>query len=206
MGTTPSERDMLNSLFAGDGEAVSHLHIERLVAETVAKTLPLALSSVLAAGDFKSLGVTPTQSIESAATDQVQTQPGSSGGDCFYITESEVEFSDDLRERTTQAFSKSLYQRKHGKDVFAFDDALAEKQGAFFLTARPILAAHTALDHPSEEEGPNPDLVKGMLLNALVLLGNANVCLNSWPQHRFSKYLMDVGKCTVKEDLPRSVS
>ena len=212
------------------------------MAETVAKTLPLALSSVLAAGGLKSLGViTPTQSIEPAATDQVQTQPGPSRGDRFYTTESKVELSDDLRELTTQAFSKSLpketwqgllenypplegtesilhaptmeagmkeeIRKMHGylktKDVFAFDDALAEKQGAFLLTARPIIAALTALDHPSEaEEGPDPDLVKGMLEDALVLLGNANVRLNAWRQRRFSEYLTVVGKRTLKEEIP----
>ena len=99
---------------------------------------------------------------------------------------------------------KEEIRKMHGylktKDVFAFDDALAEKQGTFLLTARPIIAA---LDHPSEaEEGPDPDLVKGMLEDALVLLGNANVRLNSWRQRRFSEYLTEVGKRTLKEEIP----
>ncbi|CAB4033367.1 Hypothetical predicted protein [Paramuricea clavata] len=81
--------------------------------------------------------------------------------------------------------------------------ALAEKQGAFLLTARPIIAALTVLDHPSEEEeGPDPDLVKGILEDALVLLGNANVRLNTWRQRRFSEYLTEVGKRTLKEEIP----
>ncbi|CAB3999019.1 Hypothetical predicted protein, partial [Paramuricea clavata] len=225
-----------------DDEVTTSADIEKLVAATVAKTLPLALSSVLAAGGLKSLGIIiPTQSIEPAATDQVQTQPGPSREDRFYTTESKVELSDDLRELTTQGFSKSLskktwqgllenypplegtesilhvptmeagmreeIRKMHGylktKDVFAFDDALAEKQGAFLLTARPIIAALIALDHLSEEEeGPDPDLVKGMLEDALVLLGNANVRLNSWRQRRFSEYLTEVGKRTLKEEIP----
>ncbi|CAB3982782.1 Hypothetical predicted protein [Paramuricea clavata] len=90
-----------------------------------------------------------------------------------------------------EAGMKEEICKMHGylktKDVFAFDDALAEKQWAFLLTAL------TALDHPSEE-GPDPDLVKGMHEDALVLLGNANVRLNSWRQCQFSEYLTEVGK------------
>ena len=41
-----------------------------------------------------------------------------------------------------------------------------------------------------------------MLEDALVLLGNANVRLNSWRQRRFSEYLTEVGKCTLKEEIP----
>ena len=71
------------------------------------------------------------------------------------------------------------------KDVFAFDEGLTEKQATFLLTARPILAALSALDQVGDEEetkAPDPDVSKGMLEDALVFLGNANVCLNSWRQ------------------------
>jgi hypothetical protein len=101
-------------------------------------------------------------------------------------------------------------RKKHGfnktQDVFAFDEGLAEKQATFLLTARPILAALSALDQVGEEgdetEAPDPDVIKGMLEDALVFLGNANVRLNYWRQRRFSEYLTEVGKCTLKEEIP----
>ena len=84
---------------------------------------------------------------------------------------------------------KEDIRKQHGfsktKDVFAFDQGLAEKQATFLLTARPILAALSALDQVEEgdeTEAPDPDLIKGMLEDALVFLGNANVRLNSWRQ------------------------
>jgi hypothetical protein len=106
-----------------------------------------------------------------------------------------------------EAGMKEKIRKMHGylktNDVFAFDGALAEKQGAFLLTARPIIAALATLDHPSEaEQGPDPDLVKGMLEDALVLLGNANGRQNSRRQRRFSEYLTEVGKRTLKEEIP----
>lgn len=78
-------------------------------------------------------------------------------------------------------------RRNHGynkiKDVFIFDDALAEIQASFILPARPILPALTATDRivyeEEEEEAPDPDLIKGMLKDTLVLLGNADVRLSS---------------------------
>ena len=65
---------------------------------------------------------------------------------------------------TMEAGMKEEVRKRHGfhktKDVFTFNDALAEKQGGFLLTAGPILAALTVLDNPTDEgEGPDPDLV-----------------------------------------------
>ena len=87
---------------------------------------------------------------------------------------------------------KEDIQRKHGynktKEVFTFDEGLADNQATFLLTARLILAALTALDGTGEEldedDTPDPDTIKGMLEDALVFLGNANACLNSWRQRR----------------------
>jgi len=45
-----------------------------------------------------------------------------------------------------------------------------------------LLAALTALDNSGEDdedEGPDPDVIKDPLKNALVLLGNANFRLNA---------------------------
>ena len=42
-----------------------------------------------------------------------------------------------------------------------------------------------------------------MLEDALVLLGNANARLNVWRQRRFSDYLTDLGKRTLREGIPR---
>ncbi|CAB4007132.1 Hypothetical predicted protein, partial [Paramuricea clavata] len=211
-GNENAPNDPINT--AGDGEAVSRLDIEKLVPETVAKTLPVALSSVLAAGGLKSLGlITPTRSIEPAATDQVQTQPGPSRGNRFYTTESKVELSDDLRELTTQAFSKSLpketwqgllenYPLLEGTESILHAPTMEAAGGV--LAYRTINHSSTYCSgSPSEaEEGPDPDLVKGMLEDALVLLGNANVRLNSWQQRRFSEYLTEVGKRTLIEEIP----
>lgn len=41
-----------------------------------------------------------------------------------------------------------------------------------------------------------------MLEDALVLLGNANARLNVWRQRRFSDYLTDLGRRTLREGIP----
>ena len=64
---------------------------------------------------------------------------------------------------TMEAGMKENIRKNHGynktKDVFAFDDALAEKQATFLYTARPILAALTALDRIGDEgeDAGDPD-------------------------------------------------
>ena len=71
--------------------------------------------------------------------------------------------------------------------------------------ARPILAALMNLDSPSNDEGeggPDPEVVREMLEDALVLLGNANARLNVWRQRRFSDYLTDLGRSTFREGIP----
>ena len=104
---------------------------------------------------------------------------------------------------------KEDIRKRHGysktKEVFTFDDGLAERQGAFLYTARPILAALSMLEEAGkedEEDAPDPDTIKGMLEDALVLLGNATFRLNSWRQKRFSAYLTEIGKRTLKEGIP----
>ena len=68
---------------------------------------------------------------------------------------------------------------------------------------RPIVAALEALDfNPEEDSGPEPHDIKVMLEDALALLGNAVFQLNAWRQRRFSEYLTDLGKHTLKSDLP----
>ena len=49
---------------------------------------------------------------------------------------------------------------------------------------------------------PDPEEIKSLLEDALVLLGNANIRLNQWRQKRFSEYLTDVGKRTLKAGIP----
>ena len=91
------------------------------------------------------------------------------------------------------------------KRFFSFDDGLAEQQGPFLTVARPILAALMNLDSPSNDEGeggPDPQVVREMLEDALVLLGNANARLNVWRQRRFSDYLTDLGRRTFREGIP----
>lgn len=81
---------------------------------------------------------------------------------------------------------KKEIKKRHGctktKELFAFDDGLAERQSAFLVVARPLLAALTALDNSgaeNEDEGPDPDAIKDLLEDALLLLGNANFRLNA---------------------------
>jgi len=109
---------------------------------------------------------------------------------------------------TMEAGMKEELKKRHGytktKELFAFDDGLAERQSAFLVVARPLLAALTALDNPGEEdedEGPDPDAIKDLLEDALVLLGNANFRLNAWRQKRFSEFLTEVGKRTLREGI-----
>jgi hypothetical protein len=100
---------------------------------------------------------------------------------------------------------KEALRNQHGhaktKEVLAFDEGLADQQTPFLMVARPLLAALTALDAP-EEEGPDPDSIKDYLEDALVMLGNAHVRLNNWRQRRFSEFLTDIGKRTLKEGMP----
>ena len=93
---------------------------------------------------------------------------------------------------TMEAGMKEKIKKRHGytktKDLFTFNDGLAERQSAFLVVARPLLAALTALDNSGgedEDDGPDPDTIKDLLDDALVLLGNANFRLNAWRQKRF---------------------
>ena len=114
-----------------------------------------------------------------------------------------------MRAPTMEAGMKDEIKKSHGhrktKDVFTFDDGLAEQQGPFLTVARPILAALMLLDSPPNEEGeggPDPDTVREMLEDALVMLGNANARLNVWRQRRFLDFLTDLGKRTLREGIP----
>ena len=78
---------------------------------------------------------------------------------------------------------KEELKKRHGytktKDLFSFDDGLAERQSAFL-----VVAALTALDNSEgedDDEGPDPDAIKDLLEEALVLLrpGGKNASLSS---------------------------
>ena len=110
---------------------------------------------------------------------------------------------------TMEAGMKEELKKRHGytktKELFTFDDGLAERQSVFLVIARPSLAALMALDSSGgedEDEGPGPDVIKDLLEDALVLLGNANFRLNDWRQKRFSEFLTDVSKRTLQEGIP----
>ena len=104
---------------------------------------------------------------------------------------------------------KEELKKRHGytktKELFAFDDSLAERQSALLVVARPLSAALTALDNSGgedEDEGPDPDAIKDLLEDALVFLGNAKFRLNAWRQKRFFEFLTEVGKRTLREGIP----
>ena len=113
---------------------------------------------------------------------------------------------------TMETGTKDYMRQKFGhpktKEILAFDEGLAEQQAPFLTVARPIatalakLDANDILDEEGNESGPDPDEIKSLLEDALVLLGNANVRLNQWRQKRFAQYLTDVGKHTLKAGIP----
>lgn len=113
-----------------------------------------------------------------------------------------------IMETGTKEYMRQKFGYQKTKELFAFDDGLAERQAPFLSVARPIAAALERLDAPdilddeASESGPDPDEIKSLLEDALVLLGNANVRLNQWRQKRFSEYLTDVGKRTLKAGIP----
>ena len=105
---------------------------------------------------------------------------------------------------TMEGGMKEDLRNRHGnqktKEVLAFDEGLSEKQASYICVARPILSALSALDAISEDgepDGPDPDTIKAMLEDALVMLGNANARLNGWRQRRFSEFLTEIGKRTL---------
>lgn len=114
-----------------------------------------------------------------------------------------------MRAPTMEAGMKEEIQKSHGarrtKDVFAFDEGLAEQQGPFIQVARPILSALSLLDSsPGDdgEDGPDPESIREMLEDALVMLGNANARLNVWRQRRFAEFLTELGRRTLREGIP----
>ena len=70
---------------------------------------------------------------------------------------------------TMEAGMKEELKKRHDytktNELFTFDDGLAERQSAFLVVARLLLAALTALDSSGEEdedEGPDPDAIKNL--------------------------------------------
>ena len=57
-------------------------------------------------------------------------------------------------------------------------------------------------DDGEEIPGPDPDHIKALIEDAIVLLGNAHCRLNSWRQRRFAEFLTDMGKRTLKDQIP----
>ena len=112
-----------------------------------------------------------------------------------------------------QTGMKDDIKRVHGvtrtKDLFSFDDGLADKQAPFISAVRPLICALQSLetvggedDDDEEIRGPDPDHIKALIEDAIVLLGNAHCRLNSWCQKRFAEFLTDVGKRTMKDQIP----
>ena len=111
-----------------------------------------------------------------------------------------------------QTGMKEDIKRVHGlsrtKDLFTFDEGLADKQAPFIFVVRPLVSALQALEQTEvdvdrdEPSGPDPDHIKALIEVAIVLLGNAHCRLNIWRQKRFAEYLTDVGKRTLKDHIP----
>ena len=111
-------------------------------------------------------------------------------------------------ETRTKDYMRQKFGHPKTKEILAFDEGLAKRQAPFLTVTRPIatalakLDANDVLDEEGNESGPDPDEIKSLLEDALVLLGNANVRLNQWRQKRFAEYLTDVGKRTLKAGIP----
>ncbi|CAB4008128.1 Hypothetical predicted protein [Paramuricea clavata] len=111
-----------------------------------------------------------------------------------------------------QTGMKEDIKRVHGlsrtKDLFTFDEGLADKQAPFISVVRPLVSALQALEPTEvdvdevEPSGPDPDHIKALIEDAIVLLGNAHCRRNIWRQKRFAEYLTDVGKRTLKDQIP----
>ena len=108
---------------------------------------------------------------------------------------------------------KEDIKRVHGlfrtKDLFTFDEGLADKQAHFNSVVRPLVSALQELDQTGEADVdgdeplvPDPDHIKSLIEDAIVLLGSAHCRLNSWRQKRFAEFLTDVGKRTLKTQIP----
>ena len=219
-------------------EILDQRQIEKIVAETVAKTMPIMFTSFLASTGFQ-----PRPMVEQGpqATTDSPPEPSqnTSRSDRFFNKESTTSIPDDLLELSKKAFSTALSKEKwlellqsyppikdtdsfllspkleagmkealrsrHGhlktKDVLAFDEGLADQQTPFLLVTRPLLAVLTTLE-AAVDEGPDPDSIKDYLEDALVMVGNAHVRLNNWRQRRFSDFLTDIGKRTLREGIP----
>jgi hypothetical protein len=136
-----------------------------------------------------------------------------------YYTSKETEVSEDVLAFVKTAFSKQLdkcqetdnilvalsmesgmkefIKRKFGyhktKEVCTTDEALAARQAPFIAVARPLAATLDILEDPEDdnEDGADPDVIKALLEDALILLGNANIGLNNWRQNRFSEFLTE---------------
>ena len=123
---------------------------------------------------------------------QVPVQRQVVGTDHFLYAESL------LVAQTMEAGMKEELKKRHSynktKELFTFDDDLAERQSAFSVQARPLLAALTALDNSGgKDEDEGPAAIKDALEGALVLLGNANFRLYAWRQkHSSSPKLVNV--------------
>ena len=111
-------------------------------------------------------------------------------------------------ETGTKEYMRQKFGHPKTKEILAFDEGLAERQAPFLTVARLIatalakLDANDVLNEEGNESGPDPNEIKSLLEDALVLLGNVNVRLNQWRQKRFAEYLTDVGKRTLKAGIP----
>ena len=93
--------------------------------------------------------------------------------------------------------------------MFTFDEGLADKQAHFIYVVRPLVSAFQELEQTGEADVdgdeplvPDPDHIKALIKDAIVLLGNAHCRLNSWRHKRFAEFLTDVGKRTLKKQIP----
>jgi hypothetical protein len=82
-----------------------------MVAEAIARTVPMVISQVMAAQGTGQAGTTPMVSDQATGlmTHPLDTPPATqSRGERFYASESKANISKELLEPTQQAFSKSL--------------------------------------------------------------------------------------------------
>ena len=93
------------------GESINRVQIEKIVAETVAKTMPIMLTSFLASTGFQ-----PQQIVNQAPQPEREGTSDSSPpplrSERFYSKESSTTITDDLIELSRKAFSTALSREK----------------------------------------------------------------------------------------------
>ncbi|PFX14795.1 putative RNA-directed DNA polymerase from transposon BS [Stylophora pistillata] len=178
-----------------------------LIKNKVTETLKRALSDILRIAfmtdpdgfQAKEVGAQPQPKKAKADDSETPVSVVSGRSDKYYAPAQYPDIkgtNDFVVSPVMQSGMKEDIERVYGlsqtKDLFIFDEGLAAKQ-ASFISVRPLVSALQALEPTGEVNvdedvlsGPDPDHIKALIEDAIVLLGNAHCRLNSWRQQHFA--------------------